>query len=146
MTRDEFENLQIGEYVKVTQHGVNKGKIGKIIEKRSYRTVLLEPVECEYILPKGHKNDYDQVYVRENPGTTFMVFNYESLKCLGNSPIFKEKEFYIALMFGEDGISWPTTNFNDKELKVIQRFINELNEHIGGASIESIDIMDKDFE
>ena len=41
MNRDEFENLKIGDYVQVTSHGQNRGKIGRVI-KTNYRSAYLK--------------------------------------------------------------------------------------------------------
>ena len=53
--------------------------------------------------------------------------------------------FYVSLMFGRE-LQWPANNFNTKELEVIERFLEELNEHISGEEIDMISVFDDDEE
>ena len=55
------------------------------------------------------------------------------------------KIFYVSLMFGRD-MWWPANNFNDEELEVIERFLEELNEHISGEEVDEISVFDNDEE
>ena len=53
MTRAEFNKLEIGNYVQITQHGQNKGKIGKVANLWTYGLGLgggayLIPHDCEF--------------------------------------------------------------------------------------------------
>ena len=57
-----------------------------------------------------------------------------------------KKIFYIVEANGGDGISWPTKNFTEDELKVIERFLEELDTKLGDMSIEEVVIMDDVFE
>ena len=86
MNREEFKKLRIGDYVQVTQHGQNKGKIG-IVEDIlrgpfKSRSVYLKPYECEFsFINKSSR--------RQKDGLT--SFSYVSLRYLGKSPIVPEK-------------------------------------------------------
>lgn len=53
-----------------------------------------------------------------------------------------DKKFYIAAMFNGEGASWSTENFTDSELEVIERFLEELNPHIGNIYIDDIAIIE----
>ncbi len=133
MNKKEFENLQIGDYVQLNCRGLNRGKIARVLKRIDYRHVLIEPHNCVFDFGSSKKEI----------GNGLCAFNYESLKRLGSSPIAKTKTFYIAEMFGT-ATSWPTTNFNDTELKVIGRFLKELNENINCKTVDVIHILDGD--
>jgi len=55
-----------------------------------------------------------------------------------------KKIFYVAAKYGEEGVEWPTTTFTEKELNIIARFLDELNEHASEVNIDAIVIMDQD--
>ena len=55
------------------------------------------------------------------------------------------KIFYVSLMYGRD-MWWPAKNFNSEELEIIERFLEELNEHVSGGWIDDIDVLDDDEE
>ncbi len=143
MTRHEFYKLQIGEYVEITQHGQNKGKIGKVVKMRDRGLgyggrIYVAPYNCDF----GFSNKRRQL-----DGGGAYAFNHESIRRLGELPIISPKSdklFYVAAMYGEDGIEWSTTNFTEEELKTIDRFLKELNEHASKVTIDCIVIMDED--
>lgn len=58
----------------------------------------------------------------------------------------KKKEFVTIPMYGKDPIYWSAENYTDEELKTIDRFLDELNEHCVGIEIDTIVIMDSDDE
>ena len=67
-------------------------------------------------------------------------------KFTGSNLKISDKIFYIQPMFGRDGIKWPTYNFTEKELKVIDKFLKELSDYVDGVSVDSITILDNDEE
>jgi hypothetical protein len=146
MTKEEFKKLKTGDMVQITTHGKNRGKIGIVKRiRRDYKDwetlprvyqgggVYLEPFNQKFEFSKNssRKPDAAGLYYWDHANVGFAVEDCE-------------KEFYVAAKFGEIGISWPTTNFNMKELVVIQRFLTELNDHAGAITIEAIVIMDVD--
>lgn len=54
------------------------------------------------------------------------------------------KEFYVAEMYGEEGVLWSAENFTDEELAVIDRFLNELNKHASTKTIDCVVIFNDD--
>lgn len=50
-------------------------------------------------------------------------------------------KFYIAPMYGENGISWDTNNFTKEELEVIQKFLDELNPRICDVTVDGLAII-----
>ena len=140
MTKNEFEKLEVGNYVQVTIHGQNKGKIGVVKRIRRNElyggSVYLAPYNCEF----GLSNKSNR---RQKDGLT--SFNHESIRYLGKSPTplpKSDKIFYVSAMCGGDVIEWPTENFTNEELKVIDRFLDELNGRAGGVRIDSVCILD----
>lgn len=57
-----------------------------------------------------------------------------------------EKEFVIMPIYGGDPIYWSAENYTDDELKVIDRFLDEMNDRCEGIEIKAIMIMDSDEE
>jgi len=57
-----------------------------------------------------------------------------------------KKIFYVTARYNREGFSWPTENFTDDELMIVQRFLDELDLHSNDEAIEDIIIMDDDFE
>lgn len=57
----------------------------------------------------------------------------------------KTKVFYVMEWGNGEGAEWSTDNFNEEELKVVERFLKELEEHSNGLEIESVHILDEDF-
>lgn len=57
-----------------------------------------------------------------------------------------KKEFVIIPMYGGDPIYWLAKNYTDDELKVIGRFLDEMNDRCEGIEIDTIMIMDSDEE
>jgi hypothetical protein len=58
----------------------------------------------------------------------------------------KTKSFYVVERFGGDGTEWSTENFNEDELKVIDRFLEELRPHIENVEVEDIMILNDDID
>jgi hypothetical protein len=124
MTRQTFEKVEVGDYVQVTQHGQNKGKIGQIV-KLSARGAYLTPYNCEFKL----LNIPDW---RQKDGLT--VFNYESLKYLDKTPIVPEKvelRFYNfavnELDFGVYNVNVAATSLEQAEKITYSRLCCMLN-------------------
>jgi hypothetical protein len=119
MNKNEASKLKIGDTVVITQHGKNKGKKG-IVREIHGSTAYLEPFECEF----EFVNDSSwRLHSREG------LYGYNTVSI--NYP--KEpsnKEFQVALMYKNDEISWSTDNFTSNELKIIDRFLKEVDEHI----------------
>lgn len=139
MTQSEFWNLEVGDIVIVTAHGRNKGKKGEVAEiSRSTHgrgPIYLKPLdgEFEFYSPRTRNINKDGLF----------AFSYETIALAEKRP---KKEFYIGVMFGESGPSWPADNFTHTELKVIERFLKEFNEHAEGLSIDCVAILDADDE
>jgi hypothetical protein len=55
--------------------------------------------------------------------------------------IIMDKIFYVIVMHEKEGIEWPATNFTDDELKVVDRFLKELNERTSDKLIDTIVIL-----
>lgn len=137
MTKYEFKNLNEGDMVRIISNGQNRGKMGIVRElHRDWLDggrVSLEPVNCEFGFSKSVKR-------RTNKDGLY-GWNHENI---GYPITDSKKEFYVAVMYGEKGVSWQATNFNTKELVVIERFLEELNEHVSSMTIDAIVIMDAD--
>lgn len=86
MTKDEFKSLEVGDYVQVTSHGQNKGKIGFVAEILRHSlgsgSVYLKPYNREF----GFTNKYSK---REKNGLA--SFSHGNVKYLGKSPIIPTK-------------------------------------------------------
>jgi hypothetical protein len=141
MTRYEFNQVKLGDIVEISMHGFNKGKKGIIRDiKRDpdgdTRLVYLEPLECEFVFGKGTIKPLrmkDGLYPWNNRGINYLKQPHG-------------KTFYIAEMFGAEGVSWSAENFTETELKVIDRFLTELDDHICGRTVESIVILNEDID
>jgi hypothetical protein len=85
MTKKEFQQLRIGDYVQVTTHGQNKGKIGvvdDIVRWFGGGSIFLKPYNCEF--------GFTEKYVRRTKnGVT--SFHHENVRYLGKSPIIPVK-------------------------------------------------------
>ena len=55
-------------------------------------------------------------------------------------------KFYIEKTFGEKGVEWPATNYTDEEIKIIDRFLNDLNKYLDGYSVDGIYVFDDEGE
>ena len=55
-------------------------------------------------------------------------------------------KFYIEKTFGEKGVEWPATNYTDEEIKIIYRFLNDLNKYFDGYSVDCICVFDDEGE
>lgn len=51
------------------------------------------------------------------------------------------KTFYVMEMYGGDGASWSTENFTDDELKVVERFLDELAVNATKVLNKGVDII-----
>jgi len=52
------------------------------------------------------------------------------------------KIFYVATSRSEeDGVEWPTTNFNKEELQTIQRFLKEFNSYVTNITVDAVVII-----
>lgn len=139
MIKQEFKNLKIGDIVVITAHGKNKGKTGIVSE--IYRDTLfgtgiayLKPFKCEF--GSSNKN----AWRNKKPG--LYGFSYVSIDCLDRKK--SDKIFCVDDMYGNNSASWPTNNFTEQDLKVIDRFLQELNEHASGMTIDGIAILDNE--
>lgn len=137
MTSQEFKNLKVGSVVTITQTGKNKGKKGTVVRIEKEGTAYLKPLDCEFEFSnysswRLHLKD-EGLY-----GFSYTCINYVDRKK-------SDKTFYAALMFGEE-VSWSTENFTEQELRIVDKFLKELNERVGGKAIDGIHIFDKDEE
>jgi hypothetical protein len=103
MDRHQFYKLEIGDYVQITQHGQNNGKIGRVTKVYDRGlgyggSVYLTPYNCEFGFSNPRKRE-DGSY----------SFNHQSLKYLGKSP-----EVNIEKIF--------TLKLNKKELNIIKEW------------------------
>ena len=136
MDKKQFNNLRIGDTVIVTIHGQNKGKIGvveDIVRFGGYGTAYLRPVGCEFGFSNPRKKNKDSLY----------GFTNSSIQIIKPG---EKKKFYVAEMFGGEGRSWSADNFNTRELKIIERFLEEFNERSSPLFVESIHIFEDDDE
>lgn len=134
----DFSNLKVGDVVIITAPGANKGKQGIVseIEKVSRLGIAyLKPLNCEFEFPDGANLE-----ARFKNGLYGWYRHW-----IAQLPKPKvDKLFYISRMYGEEGIEWSTENFNERELKVVEKFLKELNEHIAGIEVDAIAILDND--
>jgi hypothetical protein len=108
-----------------------------------YRAILPTPTDISYMT--GVKINY-KIPIDNLAG---IDFDGDTNPWLDPKILYKQsanKLFYIGLMFGEDGICWPTDSFTDKELEIVERFLKEFNEHAEGKSIDAVAIIDNDEE
>jgi hypothetical protein len=136
MTREEFGKVQIGDMVVITVHGQNYGKKGIVFDMhrdKNFGTgwVYLEPYECEFTFSNPRKTNKDGFYIFRHP-----FIGYPKKETEG-------KTFCISQMDNMNLIEWPTTNFTDSELKVIDRFLEELNKHIDNVFVDKVTIFDE---
>jgi len=135
MTKNEFNNLRIGDTVVVTNHGRNKGKMGTVrdIVRHDINegAIYIEPIDCEF----GFANSY-----RKPNKEGCWSWSRQSIGLPKKNS--KDKIFYIVEAHGGDGVSWSTKNFTEAELKVIERFLEEVEEKPDGMCMEEIVVMD----
>lgn len=137
MTKNEFNNLTIGDKVVITTHGKNRGKIGIVreIEKSEFGQDLayLEPFECAFEFCNDRKlHNTEGLF-----GWNSMGINYIKRPSV--------KEFHVAGISILNSVSWPVNNFTPKELNVIDRFLKELKEHTDKVLIDSVSILDREI-
>lgn len=133
--KSEFKNLQIGDVVIITSHGKNRGKMGIVREIRrrpQYGGIAyLEPLNCEF--------EFSNIQTRQQNKDGFYWWQHTNIRYPEKD---SKKKFYVSVFF-ETAVSWPTTNFNQKELAVIERYLKELTEHTkNSVLIKSIGIAD----
>jgi hypothetical protein len=146
MKRADFHKIEVGDYVQITQHGQNKGKIGIVAKKQGGSlyggSIYLKPYNCEFGF--SNKTDWRQKNALKDE---LYEFNHGSIGYLGKTPDIpakSNKTFYIGVMFSQQSIEWSTANFTDEELKIIDKFLKELDKHASGVTIDAIAIVDND--
>jgi hypothetical protein len=145
MRKEEFGNVKVGDVVTIIVHGKNKGKQG-IVSEISHKSpskvgkVYLTPLNCTFDFCDVERKavNKDWLFGWELRHVAYPEKAEKYLKP------HKDKSFYVGVMFGDEGLSWPADNFTPKELEVIERFLEELNDNASGLTIDEIAIMDEE--